>query len=371
MRRREISIAGSTPPTPAPRVALWDNARFALIALVVIGHALVSARNDSALGSGLYVTIYLFHMPALIALSGLFAKPEVTPKLVRSTMQLLVTWLMWEGIWAVIRFLTRGSGPSEHWLVVPAWTLWFLVTLATMRILLPYIARFRHPLTLSFMLALAAGLSPLIGTEFSAQRTLCLLPFFVGAWLAKERGWFERERFLRPGPVARAAAASFLAVIAVVLVVFPGIREFWRLERWITWRDSAVTIVGGAGIGDWSPAAWWQLALAGTGIRAVLLLLAAAMTVAVLIVIPRRRGVVTVWGTRTLYVYLLHAPLIWAMRETGLGRAIGGLGDAGVLILIAGGAILAAVLSARWVAHLFRPVIEPRLDWFFAREPAR
>ena len=60
------------------RVALWDNARFALIVLVVIGHLISTVRTDTQLGFGLYAYIYLFHMPAMIALSGLFAKPEVT-----------------------------------------------------------------------------------------------------------------------------------------------------------------------------------------------------------------------------------------------------------------------------------------------------
>ena len=58
-----------------------------------------------------------------------------------------------------------------------------------MRILLPYIARLRHPLVFSILVALTAGLSPAIGVEFSASRTLCFLPFFVAAWLAKDRGW--------------------------------------------------------------------------------------------------------------------------------------------------------------------------------------
>ena len=46
-----------------------------------------------------------------------------------------------------------------------------LVSLIAMRILLPYIAMLRWPLITTTVLALAAGLSPVIGTQFSASRS--------------------------------------------------------------------------------------------------------------------------------------------------------------------------------------------------------
>src|SRR5690606_16530799 len=128
---------------------LWDNARFALIVLVVVGHAISTIRADTGLAYGLYVYIYASHMPALIALSGIFAKADVTPKIVKSTVQRLATWLVWEGLWAVVNFFFRGRVPGENFLFSPAWTRWFLVTLVTMRILLPYLSRLEHPLVVS------------------------------------------------------------------------------------------------------------------------------------------------------------------------------------------------------------------------------
>ena len=56
-----------------------------IVALVVIGHTMTTARTGSALGYAIYSYIYLFHMPAMIALSGLFSKPEATPKAVLAT----------------------------------------------------------------------------------------------------------------------------------------------------------------------------------------------------------------------------------------------------------------------------------------------
>lgn len=360
------SAPTAAPPTAA-RVALWDNARFVLIALVVIGHTTTTVRTDSTLAFALYSGIYLFHMPAFIALAGLFSKPEATPRAVRSTLQLLVVWLTWEVIWAIINLLASGRPLPGSWLVVPSWTLWFLLTLATMRILLPYLARLRHPLIWSIVLALAAGLTPAIGSEFSASRTLCFLPFFVAAWLAKDRGWLSGDWFMRPATAARGAAWALLVLVAGAFALLPALRDTWRIDTWLTWRDDYAWLFAHAPIGDWAPTQWWASALGGIGVRSALLLIAAAMTLAVLLIVPRRHSAITVWGSRTLFVYLLHGPIIQLLRGTGAVDWMNSFGPAGLAMIVAVGLAIAVVLSMSWVVKIFRPVIEPRLDWLFDR----
>lgn len=367
--------AGSAAAAPAPttpqrvRVAFWDNARFVLIVLVVIGHTISTVRTDSALGYALYAYIYLFHMPAMILFSGIFARPEVTPRAVRSTIQLLATWVLWEGIWVIVRYLVEDKRISDSVLVSPAWTLWFLVSLATMRILLPYIAKLKHPLVVSVLLAILAGFSPAIGTEFSASRTLCFLPFFVLGWQARERGWLAGIWFTAPGVRARTAAWTVLAAIAAVFVAWPGMRDSWRIDSWLTWKDDYASIMDRAPLGAFDPGSAWAVLLTGAGVRTVLLTLAVVMILAVLVVTPRSTSIITVWGTRTLYVYLLHGPIVWTLRQTGAVDAIDALGVVGMLILIVIGAAIAVLLSTAPVTKAFHLIIEPPIDPLFRREP--
>lgn len=344
--------------THAPRVALWDHARFAVIVLVVLAHSISTIRTDSGFSYGLYAWIYLFHMPAMIVLSGVFSKPEVTPKAIASTVRLLGTWLIFEAIWVGIRAAFGADALPPTFLVVPAWTLWFLVTLVTMRIVLPYIARLRHPLVFSIAIALLAGWSPAIGTEFSASRTLVFLPFFVVGWLARDRGWLDGDWFLHPSVKLRATAWGILAAAAVVFVAFPSMRNVWRIDHWLVWRDPYVELIDGP---------IWQVLLTGSAIRFALLAIAAIMTLAVLIVVPRTPGRLTVWGSRTLFVYLLHGPIIYAARQTGVIDWFGSFGVAGVLALAACAVVLTALLSTGVVAQLFKPVIEPSFAWSMRR----
>lgn len=362
------SVPAEATPRAKERIATWDNARFVLIALVVVGHMIATVHPDSALGFGTYTFIYLFHIPAMLFLSGMFSRAETTPRAISSTLQLIATWLLWEIIWACIHGFAQGKTPGQSFLVSPAWTLWFLVTLATMRILLPYIVKLRFPLAFAVFVALVSSLFPAVDTNFSASRTLSMLPFFVGGWLVRERRLLEGQWFTRPKYGTRLVGWGIFGAVALVFVCVPGIRETWRLDKWIKWDDDLTSLFDDAPVGDWVPGQWELVALGGFGIAAALMAVAAAMTLALLFVVPRGRSVVSLWGTRTLYVYLLHGPIVWTLRKTGVIDAIGAFGAPGLLLLVALGIGVAVLLSTRWVARVFRLLIEPPIGWMLARE---
>ncbi|MCI7551718.1 MAG: acyltransferase family protein [Actinomycetaceae bacterium] len=62
----------------AERVAKYDNAKFVLITLVVIGHFIESFIFGFAPGerfaAGAFTFIYSFHMPLFILISGMFLR---------------------------------------------------------------------------------------------------------------------------------------------------------------------------------------------------------------------------------------------------------------------------------------------------------
>ena len=54
------------------RIALWDNLKFILIILVVIGHLADEFTAKSDVYKSVFLFIYTFHMPLFIFISGLF-----------------------------------------------------------------------------------------------------------------------------------------------------------------------------------------------------------------------------------------------------------------------------------------------------------
>src|SRR5690606_19805126 len=96
-----------------------------------------------------------------------------------------------------------------------------------------------------------------IGTEFSAARTLAFLPFFVAGWLIREREWLSGAWFTGTNGRARAWGWGVLGGVALVFVVIAmlpgGFRGFWRIDKWLTHRDSYAWLFANAPVGEWAP----------------------------------------------------------------------------------------------------------------------
>ena len=346
--RTPETTGAAAPPAAGGRIALWDNARLLLILLVVFGHC-IEGIHGQQLVTTVYDVVFAFHMPAFLLVSGWFSRADrLDRRALIGTARLVITWLIVEAAWIGIRFVLGEPPLHGDWLVVPSWTLWFLVSLFTMRLVLPYLALLRAPMVASLVVALTAGLAASIGTPFSASRTAALLPFFVLGWWLRRARVGEASWFLAPTARTRAAAAAVfvLGVVAVLLVMrLPGFTNqllFWRRGYDQMGLDP----------------------LGGMLLRSAFLAIGVAMTLAVLVLVPRSGSRLSVIGRNTLPVYLLHGPVVDTMRQTHLDDAIGTL-PASLLVMLAIAVLITGVTGSTPVARLMRPVVEP--DAVFGR----
>jgi len=312
--------------------------------LVVFGHAVEGIRTTGDGTTSAYDVVYAFHMPAFLLVSGWFTRADpLDRRTLVGTAKLLVTWLLAEGAWVAIRaLLGRQHVVPSSFLVSPSWTLWFLVTLVTMRVLLPYIAMLRFPLITTTAVALAAGLSPMIGTQFSASRSLALLPFFVLGWRLRQAGVGERSWFLAPTVLLRIAAGAALLAGAGAVLLLMRLPDF--TNQLLFWRRGYEAM-------HLDP-------VTGAVLRATMLVVAGGMTLALLILTPRRSLRLSTLGRNTLPVYLVHAPLVAVARKFHVDDAIGAMpGTLAILLVIA--VLLVPLLASRPIALLTRPITDP------------
>lgn len=343
---------GATSTSARPRVPLWDTTRFIAIALVVTGHAIQRLVYDSDAALVTYLFIYAFHMPLFAIISGYFSKPGPPNErhMRRVITDIVVPYFIFETIWTAVQAIVEGNwtlNPTR-----PSWTLWFLLALGIFRLVLPYLALVRWPLVWSIALSVGVGYFGNVDSTFSLSRAIGILPFFVLGWKLHEWGVVDRWRLADPPTViVRSIAVVVLAAWLAVLIAFIDVWRAIDLRFWFFYEDS---------YRDLGHDEWW----AGL-VRLGLIALAALLSAAVLVLVPRRPIAITPFGQATMYVYLLHSFVLYPIRESGI---VGGDERSDwpwLVALIAFSLLLTIALASSPVRRLFRPLVEPRPRWLF------
>jgi len=333
-------------------VDLWDNARFAAIALMVAGHAMTKMVGENDAAFTVYVFIYAFHVPVFVAVSGYFAKASAPDEnRIRSLLtDLILPYLVFETIWSVIHWIQSGTPNFDYFHA--SWTLWFLIALAIWRLVLPYLAALRWPLIISIILSIAAGYFA-IDQTLSMARVLGFLPFFVLGWKLREWRLGDKWVALSKNTVLLWRIGALGAAIALAVFIalnVPWLREI-RIRNFLTFD---------AGYASFGYDQWW----AGLG-RLAVMAVAAVMIVAFLVLIPRRHTWMTSFGQATMYIYLLHTFVLYPLRENGFLDGEKSLWF--IILVLLGSVLLSVALGSKPVRWLFRPLVEPKPKWLFAQ----
>jgi fucose 4-O-acetylase-like acetyltransferase len=334
---RDINALSTCDPPVLPARDPWkDNARLALITLVVFGHCLEPLRGVAAIDA-LYRFLYLFHMPAFAVMSGAVARVEVDLKLLkRIAFQLLLPYLLFQALYALAARMPGWPDPGPVGITTPYWLLWYLPSLAAWRLLLPFFMRLRHPLVLACLLALVAGVADDVGYRMSLSRTASFFPFFLIGHLYSP-AWRERLR----GPRAGALALAALLALGWAASAVPD-------PRWLYGSNGYAAL----GVDD-AAGTLWRLLRLGAGVVG---------SAAFLALVPRREFTVTAAGSRSLQAYLAHGFIVKFAAAAGLFAWL----EAGepplvnALVLLLTAWLLVRLLASVPAARLLSPLTSPQ-----------
>lgn len=345
--QRPSPMPGDSPPASSltrnltsvrqPRDPWLDNARFGLIALVLFGHLLepLLARHPAL--AACYRTIYAFHMPAFAFLSGAVASARLDWHLARSVLlRLLLPYLVFQGLYGLAAEWQAWPDDGPHGIATPYWLLWYLLSLACWRLLLPLFASLRGRMWVAVAIALAAGCSDSIGYYLSLSRTLVFLPMFL-------LGWQQAHRWRQSGDRSGCRWLALGALIAMFCIAYVS-----KLDpRWL--------------YGSYDYASLGVSSLPGAALRLLLIACSMVGTWAFLTLVPRRRMTWSALGAHSLGAYLLQGFLINLAVGAGVFALLRQLPRAMLAPLLLVGAIgLAAALSTRHVHRLLAPITAPR-----------
>jgi fucose 4-O-acetylase-like acetyltransferase len=317
----------------------FDNAKMALVLLVVIGHAWTLLPH-TGLNDHLYDFLYAWHVPAFVFVTGYLSRsftyaPHRLWQLFRTV---VVPYVVFECALALFRVYVGGE-QLEDLFQDPHWPMWYLSALFFWRLLTPVFTRLSRlsaalAVGVAVVTSLVAGIYA--GDTLDLARVLGLLPFFVLGLAATS----ERLERLRE-PWARHAA---LVVFLAIAVVTTWTDTLARTE-WLYYRSQ----YGELDVGD------------GRAMltRAVLLIIGMLGAFAFLALVPRVHGWFTRMGAATLVVYLFHGFVVKGAEYAGYPDWAGDHTTASLVLTTVAAAALALLLAWPPLARVLNHAVDP------------
>lgn len=191
------------------RNLLLDNLKGILIFLVVFGHSMELIRDDFLIARILYISIYLFHMPVFIFISGYFSK-NIAKGRETAVKSLLMIFLFFNTVWNTMALI---SGKIDFFsFLTPGWALWYILSMFLWRMMLPDLLKIKRIFILSLVFGIICRLFNDFGTMMSLSRTITFLPFFLAGYFTSEEDILEIKN-----------NGKILGIIILVLVLVFGI----------------------------------------------------------------------------------------------------------------------------------------------------
>ncbi|WP_405018982.1 hypothetical protein OHV05_20535 [Kitasatospora sp. NBC_00070] len=333
------------------RQPLFDNAKFAAVALVVCAHTWMPLLEKNRTVGAVVLTIAAFSMPVFIVLCGYFSRPRTGRPQVdggRLISQLVVPYLVFQLLYNLVGMaLEQDLQPIR--LLEPRWLTWFLLSLLIWRLSVPLWTALRHPLPIAVLVAAGSGAVHAYPAELALGRTLGFLPWFVLGLVLRPRH-FE---LLRHRTVRALAPFGLLSAFAAIWLAYPKLLN----TAWVEYTETAAQL--GVGYPVW------------LAVKAALGLLSLVAAASFLALLPAGRQRWTSLGAASLYVYLLHGLPLKLLQASGVYHARSLQHSWTALPVYGGFALgLAVLLSLPVSVRLFGPLVQPPVGRLLLRAPA-
>lgn len=296
------------------RTQKWDILKFAMIFLVVLGHAADYYTPENEKMRALFLVIYAVHMPVFIFVSGLFSKKTVNEKRTDKLIGYIVLYLALKLLPFIYRF-SETDFPGIN-LFKESAAPWFMLALFGFNVITILLKDCspKFVLIFSILLACFAGYDRNIGDFLALSRIIVFYPFFYMGYIA------DREKLEKLCENKKIKITSAAVIIAFIAIVFIFTDKLYWLRALITARNSFAALGNMGRFGG----------LIRLGYYAVVFLFGFS----VVSITPSKTpfGIAAKLGQRTLAVYAFHFAALYFIYEKFnckelISEALGGGGD--------------------------------------------
>ncbi len=290
------------------RISIWDNLKFILIFLVVLGHILEPLISDSINLKRLYIFIYTFHMPAFIFISGLFSKKAVEEKNYKKIFEFIIIYLFAAVIYYLCEIFVGGGNALRLDLFNIRAFPWYALSVASF-----YFITFlfknvnkKYLFLSSVIFSCIALYYKNLGSFLSLSRTIVFYPFFCAGYLLDASKIYKNLKSIK----YKISSVLFFMILGIFVYVFaPYIPDIIKF-LYGSYSYNNIEFVGCFG-------GVYRLICYFISFCAIFFLIS---------ICPQNKSIVSIWGKRTLNVYLLHYCFVAIIKKIlVLGYNIGDL----------------------------------------------
>ena len=315
------------------RIAYWDNLKYVMIVLVVVGHFVLENNSgiDSASFKSLAAFIYLFHIPTFFFISGYFFKKKsaLWNALTYVLYAIATKLVMFFGKWAVymiaIKIFNRQVKyePVNLSFIKYGDMIWFLIVLAIAEVLMFVLDKVNTKVLLVIVIVIGClvgyisgiGGTSVTGDYFAWFRVLVMFPFFVFGKVIKEYNLVEKLR-----EKSSLRILSGVLIVGVFLFFILNVLKVHNYTSLFSGRNAYGIISS-----DWASdiASSAVLFKAGALLRLVAYVVTFIMCLSWTLVIPDKNiPFFTKCGSKTILIFMFHYLGLYFVNAMGWSSII-------------------------------------------------
>lgn len=317
---------------------LVDNLKVILMFAVVFGHTIEHYIDQNYILRGIYIYIYIFHMPLFIFISGYLSKKSVksNKKIVE---KLLIPYLFFNVVWYIGVYIVTGKNMFS--IFYPGWTLWYLISLFFWRISLKYLTKIKYIIPISFALGLLIGLDSIGENFLSISRTIVFLPFFL-------MGFYTDEKSLKK--INNMNKGIGLLIVIVFILVGMYIAKDQMVNYKFLYNSNAY-YTNNLSI------------LEGLLFRSILYIFSIILSIGVINLVSSEKMFYSKYGKNTMNVYVFHIYLIVVILNFIPRWDISILSN---IIIMISPLVIMFILSLNFVNNIYNFIFNP-INYVFER----
>ena len=269
----------------------FDNLKFLLIFLVVLGHFAELIMRKSEIAKTTWMIIYSFHMPLFIFVSGFFAKNAVKNRNYNKSIMFFILYFIMKTVIFIVD-KSCGLNPNYNFTKINSiqWYIfamgaWYLISILLRN------ANKKIIFMLSVFFALIIGFDKNIGDIWGVSRILVFYPFFLLGLNINNDKLFKIVK----NKGTKIIAPIYLIILVLIFVLF--IDKIYLVRPILTGRNPYSSLNN-------------SIEQFGVLIRMCWYIVATFTGICIMSLVPKGKTIITNLGQRTISVYFYHAIII-------------------------------------------------------------